>query len=116
MESRHQKSLRLKHEALVERLAELGANDTKSQRNALVADNDIAWEIGDFDDGDKPFSQDLRDGLLVRSRRDSLTAALNSADALDAIARLEIKIQQLQSLVIFSAVVICVLAAKSFFG
>jgi hypothetical protein len=64
---------------------------SSSGYNAAVADNETAWEIGNFGEGapvrakEDRISAAILDGLIVRTRRDALTAQLNSAKILDLL-------------------------------
>ncbi len=59
----------------------------KSTHNSIVADNETAWELGNFSEEKKPPETHDR-GMLIRARRDAFTARLNSADALDVLEKL----------------------------
>lgn len=71
-----------------------------SGRHAAIGDNEAAWELGAFDGADKdpPFDDQRRDGFIIRARRDALVAKMNSGAAVDAIERIEAKLQRIELL------------------
>ncbi|WP_292896898.1 hypothetical protein [Nitratireductor sp.] len=108
-------SLKRKHSALDAEIEELKASGEYrwSTENALRAGNEVSWETGEFDSNTENITEIDRDGLLIRTRRESLSGALNSGQALDKICLLEAEIEKLSrrslalsALIVFLLVVI----------
>ena len=111
-------SLLRKNATLERRLTDLRerGDDTSYNRNALVAENEVAWEIGVFSHngqisgGRKPISDEDREGLIIRSRMDGIVSKLNSVDAAKSIDRIEHRLQEIQRAIIFIAAAVVVIA------
>jgi hypothetical protein len=77
-------------EELLQFLREKGGGScSTADYNAAIAENETAWEIGAFGEG-APVGEDrtpagIIDGLVIRTRREALTAQLNSAKILDLL-------------------------------
>lgn len=111
-------SRKRKHDALERSFADLreDGNLTPYTKNAAIADNEIAWEIGAFEDAGDDISDDTRDGLIIRTRRDSLAAALHSASLGEQVTRMEAALTDMRRVVLFIAVVVAAIAVKVLFG
>ncbi|MGX5827163.1 hypothetical protein [Mesorhizobium sp. 43Arga] len=80
--SNYETSLERKRASLDRLIASSGTTDTASLI-FLRADNEVAWELGHFDDPPrKEVMQDMLDGLLIRARRDAFAARELAAMAL----------------------------------
>lgn len=98
--------------------------DTPYERNNVISENETAWELGVFSDEamarpllerDAPLSEQVRDGMLVRARRDAMSAKLNALESGKALIRIEEKLNSLRSYVVVIAAALMAIAIKLFF-
>lgn len=83
---------RRKEEALEKALRLLGelGEDTPSARNEAIANNELAWEVGNFGagaQGGRKLSEKELHGMVFRMRCDALAAKLNTAQILDLLSK-----------------------------
>lgn len=91
-----------KNKARKEWLAEVEAEgtDTPAMRNEIDASNEVAWEVGTFSDpprDSETIPEDKLQGLIVRTRRESLTSKLNSAYLVEAIDPIRKRVNQINA-------------------
>lgn len=99
--------------------------DSVYAQNDIRAHNETAWEIGAFSDEtfakhpldrDDPLSEETRQGLLVRARRDALAAKLNAATLGDELSRISAKVDHLSVVGTITAGAVIAIAIKQWFG
>ena len=108
---RKRKALELKLASLKEE-----GDDMPASRNSMIASNEVADESGIFESArgflDKPPFEPRRDGFIIRTRSDALETKLNSIDILNAIRRIETKLNRIEWIAAIAAAVSIGLAIK----
>lgn len=106
MENFERKNAHLDH--LITAL-EVRGKASPSAHNNVIAENETAFEMGDFDEPRPTLGSEEQLGFIVRARRDALAGKLSAGDALDRLSRLERTLDErmgrIQALVTFGIAV-----------
>lgn len=68
-------------------------------RNAIIASNSVAYEIGTFSKakhGPGKMPDEMVQGLIARGRMDALSASLNSGQSVDQLARISTALEAMR--------------------